>query len=82
MNEVKEKMKGRKVSLNEYAGPMKQCDIPKFMRRNWNVCVRLNKLDINSLQFPALPVMEPPSKTINENNNINALEGGEEPQPS
>lgn len=78
MNKVKEKMKGRQFSLNEYTGPMKQSDIPKFMRRNWNVCVRLNKLDISSLQFPTLP-MVPPSKIINENNNINALEGGEEP---
>lgn len=54
---VTKKMKGRQLSLNEYTGPMRQNEIPKFMRRNWNASVRLNKLEIS--QIPHLRVVPP-----------------------
>jgi len=36
---AKDKMKGRQVEINEYHGPVKQSEIPKFMRRNGHVSV-------------------------------------------
>ncbi|ODM99831.1 hypothetical protein Ocin01_06859 [Orchesella cincta] len=48
---VKNQMKGRTLSLNEYTGPMKQSEIPKFMRRNGSLSVRLSKLDIVDTQL-------------------------------
>ncbi|CAL8093048.1 unnamed protein product [Orchesella dallaii] len=55
IHQVKKNMKGRTLSLNEYAGPMKQSEIPKFMRRNGSVSVRLNKLEIIDTQFSPSP---------------------------
>jgi len=50
VNQAKEMMKGRTLCLNDYNGPMKQSEIPKFMRRNGNVSVRLNKLEVSRQQ--------------------------------
>lgn len=61
MCEVHEQMKGRQLSLNEYTGPMKQSEIPKFMRRNWNVAVRINKLEA----YHHIPPLETANSDIN-----------------
>jgi hypothetical protein len=42
---AKDKMRGRSVYINEYQGPLKQSEIPKFMRRNGNLAVRMPKVN-------------------------------------
>lgn len=55
MNQVKKAMKGRLLSLNEYDGPFRQSEIPKFMRRNGNASVRIDKMDMITCQQLSQP---------------------------
>jgi hypothetical protein len=43
---AKDKMKNRNISINDYNGPMKQSEIPQFMRRNDKSTVQLNRVDV------------------------------------
>jgi len=46
---AKKKLFGRVVSINEYHGPLKQSEIPKFIRRNGSVVVRMNKINTDNM---------------------------------